>query len=69
MKILNETLEFCREKSILEPPQAYSQLKNFVLTNSASKTVYLLEVIFDTTFLMVFPLLVTVDSLHANAFC
>lgn len=43
MKTLGETLEFCQEKS-LSSPQAYSQLKQYILTNSSSKTVYLLEV-------------------------
>ena len=42
--MLSETLDHCRESAELDPASAYKALKEYVLSSSPSKTLYLLEV-------------------------
>ena len=41
---LSKTLDFCRDAAALEGNQPYTNLKQYVLSKSPSKTVYILEV-------------------------
>ena len=43
-QMLSETLDHCRESAELDPATAYKALKEYVLSSSPSKTLYLLEV-------------------------